>query len=50
MRSVVLVSAMISGAGYMGLVPDKIMNAGLPAMWAAGALITMSMVFALAKV
>jgi hypothetical protein len=49
MRTIILISAMISGAGYLGLVPPDIMHSGMPVTWAAGALITMSMVFALAK-
>ena len=49
MKTVILISAMISGAGYMGFVPADITHAGMPVTWTAGALITMSMVFALAK-
>jgi hypothetical protein len=49
MKSIVLISAMISGAGYLGLVPATMVNAGTPAIWAAGVLITTLMVLALAK-
>ncbi len=50
MKTIVLISTMISGASYIGLVPANILDAGMPVTWAAGALITMSMVLALAKV
>lgn len=49
MRMIIFLAALISAAGYIGLAPGFAVIAGMPMTFAAGAIITISMIYALAK-
>ncbi len=49
MRLIVFLAALISAAGYAGLAPGFSMIVGMPTTFAVGALVTISMIYVVAK-